>query len=262
MYDRQLLLLGAKRNAVLDLHEIESYGRDSYGDPDHVCIYGLRPAEWHARGIRLLGRTAVECTRDEFADRIGRDVAAVAAARGERGTGPLLIDPFAGSGNTLYWLATHLAVQRGFGFELDPGVFALTRQNLAALTLPIDVLNVDFEQGLERVEAGAGQLVVAFVAPPWGDALDPVEGLDLRGTYPPVTDVVARLGRHFAHSPMLFAVQVHERIAADSLRELSARFEWSSTRIYDLLAPGQNQGILLGTIGWRPPEAAPVGAPA
>ena len=71
-YDRALLLLGAKRNAVLELVEVQAYGRDSYRNPDYVCIYGLRPAEWYAKGIRLLGRTAVECTRDELADRIGR----------------------------------------------------------------------------------------------------------------------------------------------------------------------------------------------
>ena len=78
-YDLQLLLAGSRRDAVLDLAEIHAYGSDSYGDPDYVSIYGLRPLDWFARGIRLLGRTAVECTRDELADRIGKDVAAVAA---------------------------------------------------------------------------------------------------------------------------------------------------------------------------------------
>ena len=55
-YDRQLLLLGPKRNVVLDLAEVHRDGSDSYGDPDYVAIFGLTPAEWYARGIRLLGR--------------------------------------------------------------------------------------------------------------------------------------------------------------------------------------------------------------
>ena len=76
--DRQLLLAGAERNAILDLTEVQRYGTESWGDPDYVCIYGLRPREWYGRGIRILGRTAVECTRDELADNIGRDIAAVA----------------------------------------------------------------------------------------------------------------------------------------------------------------------------------------
>jgi len=37
-YDRHLLLEGAKRNAVLDLTEVQRYGMESWGDPDYVCI--------------------------------------------------------------------------------------------------------------------------------------------------------------------------------------------------------------------------------
>src|SRR5262249_58205371 len=76
LYDRALLLHGAKRNDVLTLAEVEQYGRDSFADPDYVSIYGMLPKEWYGRGVRLLGRTAVECTRDALGDRIGRDVAA------------------------------------------------------------------------------------------------------------------------------------------------------------------------------------------
>jgi hypothetical protein len=152
-YDRQLLLAGAKRNAVLELQEVERYGIDSYGDVDYVSIYGLRPSEWYARGVRLLGRTAVECTRDSLCDAIGREVAAVL-----RPASPLVVDLFTGSGNTLYWLLRHLPAARGLGFETDRIVFALTRQNVAALALPIDVRNVDYAAGLadlqERGAAG------------------------------------------------------------------------------------------------------------
>jgi hypothetical protein len=66
-----------KRNQVLELWEVERYGTDSYGDAEYVSVYGMMPAEWHARGIRLLARTAVECTRDVLGDAIARDVAAV-----------------------------------------------------------------------------------------------------------------------------------------------------------------------------------------
>jgi len=250
-YDRQLLLLGAKRNAVLELAEVQAYGRDSYDDADYVCIYGLRPAEWYAKGVRLLGRTAVECTRDVLADRIGRDVAVVAGSRVSGGR-PLLIDPFAGSGNTLYWLARHLSVAHAVGFELDPGVFALTEKNLAALALPIEVLNVDYRSALGRVLPAAEQLVVAFIAPPWGDALDPSSGLDLRRTHPPIREITERLSRHFAKNPVLFVIQVHETVHEVSLNELSAAFDWSTLKIYDLVAQGGNHGILLATCRWHP----------
>ena len=38
-------------------------------------------------------------------------------------------------------------------------------------------------------------------------------------------------------------------IHPDSMAELRARFTWSTLRIYELNAPGQNHGILLGTNG-------------
>jgi hypothetical protein len=98
-YGRQLLLLGAKRNSVLELWEVLRYGADTFGDANYVSIYGLQPAEWYARGIRLLGRTAVECTPDHVADQIGRDVAEVV---GFTTATTMVIDPFAGSANTLY----------------------------------------------------------------------------------------------------------------------------------------------------------------
>src|ERR1700722_3409063 len=63
LYDRALLLHGPKRNEILTLDEVGQYGIDSFSDVDYLSIYGLKPAEWYARGIRLLGRTAVECTR-------------------------------------------------------------------------------------------------------------------------------------------------------------------------------------------------------
>src|SRR5262247_1137965 len=108
LHDRALLLGGAKRNKVLALWEVQRYGRDSYHDPDYVSVYGMPPAEWYAKGIRLLGRTAVECTRDPLGAAIGADVAAIAAMAPDAGR-PLVIDLFAGSGNTLYWLLRHLA---------------------------------------------------------------------------------------------------------------------------------------------------------
>src|SRR5262249_16021771 len=73
VHDRGVVLHGGKRNQVLTLAEVEQYGLDSFADPDYVRIYGMTPKEWYGRGIRLLGRTAVECTRDTLADRIGRD---------------------------------------------------------------------------------------------------------------------------------------------------------------------------------------------
>ena len=247
-YGRELLLHGEKRNAVLDLLEIHRFGTDSYGDANYLSIYGLQPAQWHARGIRLLGRTAVECTRDQLASAIGRDVAALAQDTAQA----VVVDPFAGSGNTLYWLLRHLPGAQGLGFELDSGVFELTRRNLSIMGLPIEVLNVDYVAGLSRIHAAPGSLLVVFIAPPWGQALDPIDGLDLSRTEPPVTEIVDQLLRDFAHCRLVCAIQIYENLQPESLTELQARFEWQTVRMYSLNASGQNHGIMLGTSGWKP----------
>jgi hypothetical protein len=181
VYDRGFLLSEAKRNAVLTLAEVQAYGRDSFGDPDYVCLYGLEPAAWYARGVRVLGRTAVECTRDRLADLIGRDVAAIACSAGTS-AGVLIVDPFAGSANTLHWIQRHLDADRGIGFELDESVCGLTRENLAIASPKIELVHGDYAAGLAALDVPNDCLVVVFIAPPWGSALSAAHGLDLRET--------------------------------------------------------------------------------
>ena len=247
-YDRRLLL-GEKRNEVAELWEVESYGRDSFGDPDFVSIYGLKPADWYGRGVRLLGRTAVECTRDLFADLLARDIAAVAGtvATGEES---IVIDPFVGSGNTLYWITRHVQPGRSVGFEQDDVVFELTRRNLSIMSLGIDVHHESYEQGLERLTARDGELVIVFISPPWGEALDPETGLDLRRTTPPVAAVIDLAIAVFHPHKLLFAVQAYESVNADSLAEVTARFDSSALNVYDINPQAKNPGLLLGTVGW------------
>ena len=250
-YDRRLLLLGPKRNHVLELWEVERYGADSFGDPDYVSVFGMRPEAWYARGVRLLGRTAVECTRDVLAKAIGADVARIASTCPTAGA-TLVVDPFCGSGNTLHWITSHVPDARGVGVELDPTVFDLTRRNLAALALPIEVVHADHRTALPEVRPRADDLVVTFVAPPWGEALSETAGLDLRRTSPPVAEILDLLNGVFGTNRLLCAIQVFERTDEASLEELRPRFDWSEVRIYDCNASGQNHGILLGTRGWAP----------
>jgi hypothetical protein len=94
-------------------------------------------------------------------------------------------------------------------------------------------------------------LVIAFLAPPWGEALSPTAGLDLRLTEPPVTEVVGALSANIAN-PLLCAIQVFETVDLSAQAEVESRFDWSQQRIYEFNAPGANHGLLLGTSRWRP----------
>jgi hypothetical protein len=42
-YDRDFLLSPGKRNELLELWEVEKFGRDCFDDPDHVHLYGMTP---------------------------------------------------------------------------------------------------------------------------------------------------------------------------------------------------------------------------
>src|SRR5215470_10052695 len=94
VYDRALMLHGSKRNEILSLADIQKYGVDSFADAGYISIYGMQPEEWYRRGVRVLGRTAVECTRDALGDRIGLDIASV--AKHMLPSHFVVIDPFAG----------------------------------------------------------------------------------------------------------------------------------------------------------------------
>jgi hypothetical protein len=248
-HDRGYLLGERKRNEVLALWEVRRYGRDSFGDADYVSIYGLTPEQWYSRGVRLLARTVVECTRDRLADLIGRDIAAVA---GTAASDSVVVDPSAGSANTLWWITRYVSAKRAIGFELDDAVFEASRRNLSILGFDVALLHEGHEAGLEGLSVSEDQLLIVFVAPPWGDALSELTGLDLRQTRPPVSTVVDLVKRTFGSNRVLLATQVHERLVADSLADATSRCDWSALRKYDIDAPGRNHGLLLGTLGWRP----------
>jgi predicted RNA methylase len=246
-HDRSYLL-GERRNDVLALWEVQQYGRDSFGDPDYVSVYGMKPDEWYARGIRLLARTVVECTRDRLSELIGRDIAAVAATAPVTSSS-VVVDPFAGSGNTLYWIKRLVLAREGVGFELDDAVFELSRRNLAIVGLDIALTHEGHEAGLTALSIPEDQLLIVFVAPPWGAALGR-SGLDLRRTEPPAAGIVDLIKSTFPKHKALVAVQVYESILAESLTDLTSRCDWSRLKTYDIDARGKNHGLLLGALGW------------
>ena len=251
VYDRVFLLLGPKRNQVLTLDEVRQYGIDSFSDPDYVRIYGMAPIVWYRQGIRLLGRTAVECTRDALASRIGWDIAGI-VARLPKTTHSTVIDPFAGSCNTLYWILRYLPSLHGMACEFDQQVYELTKRNIASLDRRIDLQPGNYQSFLVECGLPPNHDLVFFVAPPWGTALDEVAGLDLRCTTPPITDVIGFIKTTYPSQRMLVAIQVCEKLNPTSLREIQAQLDWSDLRIYDLNDAGKNHGILLGTSGWKP----------
>jgi 16S rRNA G966 N2-methylase RsmD len=243
------MLSDEKRNDVLALWEIQRYGLDSFDDPDYLCLYGLKPKDWYTRGVRILARTAVECTRDRLADLIGGDIADLARTAPSV-SGSVVIDPFAGSGNTLYWIKRRVEAGRAVGFELDEAVFEASRRNLSILNLEIELVRQDRATALRAMRIPQDQLVIVFVAPPWGDALSEEFGLDLSRTKPPITQIIDFVADTYRSHKLLFATQVHERVDPVSVADVTARLDRSELRTYDVDTSGRNHGVLLGTRGW------------
>jgi hypothetical protein len=253
-YDRAFLLSEQKRNQVMELWEVWQYGLDSYADADYVCVYGMKPAEWYRRGIRLLARTTVECVRDLLGASIGQDVARVIQDVAPS-TKCVIIDPFAGSCNSLYWLLRQVPAATGIACEWDPTIYELTRQNMLVLDWPIQLIQGDYRVVLSDYMFSPDHLLIVFVAPPWGDALDALTGLDLRRTQPPVATIIDDIDRTYAANPILYVTQVHQTVEPASLADLRTRFDWSEGRIYAINSEGMQHGILLGTSRWTPKTA-------
>jgi hypothetical protein len=138
-------------------------------------------------------------------------------------------------------------------------VFQLTSRNLAILNLSIEVSNCDYKTGLSALTMAQDQLLIAFIAPPWGDALNKSTGLDLRRTTPPITEIVDVLIGIAGKNPLLCAIQIYETLDPASLAELIPRFSWSAKRMYGLNVPGQNHGLFMGTRRWVPWAATKAG---
>jgi hypothetical protein len=248
-YDRDFLLSPEKRNQLIELWEVEKYGRDCFNDPDHVHLYGMPPKAWYERGVRILARTCLEAVKDPLGNKIGSDIAEVVApAVGNRPIG--VVDPFAGSCNGLYAILRHLPGAKGIGFEVESAVFALTTRNIAHLNAPIELVNGGYHDLVRSRTHPADHLVVVFGAPPWGDALQPDTGLHLDRTKPPILEIVHDFEQVYGAQPVLYVIEVHEVNEPKALKAVEAAFDWSDLRIYDVNAPGLQHGVLLGTRRW------------
>jgi predicted RNA methylase len=255
IYERAFLLSPEKRNQVMKLWEVHKYGVDSFSDSDYVSIYGMPPAKWYRRGIRLLARTTVECARDSLGELVGKDVEIVIHQAPSAKFN--VVDPFAGSCNSLYWILRHVRDSKGIAFEIDKTIFEITKRNLSLLDMDINLVNGDYKSLLRNYGFPVDDFIIVNVAPPWGDALNKISGLDLRRTKPPITEVVDYVDDIYKEHPILWVTQVHQTIDSISLADLKKRFDWSALRIYDINIEGMKHGVLLGTSRWKPATSPP-----
>ncbi len=248
-YDRDFLLSPEKRNQLVELWEVEKYGRDCFDDPDHVHLYGMPPKEWYRRGVRILARTCLEAVKDPLGNKIGSDIAdSLAACPTHLPIG--VVDPFAGSCNGLNAILRHLPGAKGIGFEIDPVVFDLTTRNIAQLDAPIELFHDSYANLAALRRHPPDHLIVVFLAPPWGDALRPDTGLHLDRTKPPILEIIRDFEQVYGSQPVLYVTEVHEVNEPKALRAVEEALDRSQLDIYDVNVPGLQHGVLIGSRRW------------
>ena len=194
-------LLGPRRYDVLSLDEVVEAGRVIFGDPDGLTFYGLAPAAWYARGIRLLGRTCVEATPDVTARPIGRTVHAMLGSHQAVG----VVDLFAGSGNLMLHVAQALSAE-ACGLEADEAVWRQTDANLRILETPTCVRLGDWRSYFD--DPLTVDTTVYVLSPPWGKAFSFASGLDITRTDPPIPLIVDAIAAR-DRAPRCYAVVQH-----------------------------------------------------
>lgn len=216
-------LLGPARTRVLTGDELCHAGQVFHGRPEGLSLYGVPAPSMVRSGLRLLGRTAIECSVDDHCAPFAEALAACLAREPDLSPG-YVADLFCGSGNIGFHLRARLGLPV-FAAELDPAVHAATRHNFRVLGLDLDLRHADYRELLACLPPPrAGDVVV--VEPPWGAALTR-SGLDVTATEPPVPAILADIRAARAGVPCLVALQVvvvgtEDTITRPSLRRCFA----------------------------------------
>lgn len=207
-------LLGPSRTRTLAGHELMEVGRLVYGDADQMSLYGVPSSRMAERGLRLLGRTAIECSVDAYSAAVADRVAGCCPGAPAPEPGAFVADLFCGSGNMGFHLGRRLGLAV-HASDLDPLVHDHTRHNLTALGIDIDLQLLDYRDMLGKLGAASPQDTYV-VEPPWGPAFTPL-GLDLAATSPPVPQILADIAASRAGTPCLVVIKTNDQIARDSL---------------------------------------------
>lgn len=210
-FDYRDRLLGPQRFHPLTTLELCQTGRIVYGTPDRFSLYGIPAPGMEAAGLRVLGRTAIECVIDAYAIKVA---AAIAQLRDTQDSATVIIDLFCGSGNFGFQLQRGLRC-RTYASELDVNVYEATRNNFDRVAAQIDLQLSDYRALLYQVPGGRPDDIY-IVEPPWGPALSE-DGLDLGQTSPPVPEIIDDICRSRQGRSCLIVIKTNDRIANNSL---------------------------------------------
>ncbi|MFP8945284.1 class I SAM-dependent methyltransferase [Streptomyces fenghuangensis] len=207
-------LLGPLRNQVLTTDQLCEAGRLMCGRPEKLSLYGVPAPEMEARGLRILGRTAIECTKDPHPVAVAGAIAEIEADAPEADGEAMVVDLFCGSGNFGHHLGRRLG-RPVYASELDPAVHEVSRRNLDRVGSTVDLRLADYRDLLGMLPARS-ERDIYLVEPAWGPALTP-DGLDLARTSPPVPEIIGNIHRSRDRVPCMVVIETSDRVLHGSL---------------------------------------------
>lgn len=223
-------LLDDPRQKPLSFREVRKAGWQLANNPNDLSIYGMSPFTWYALGLRIIPRTAVELTRDLHAAFLASAIKRTFTSLGIQIAD--VIDPFAGSGNTLFHVATALHAQRAIGIEHHPIIADLTNRNFHRLRMfgRLRKTNAEIIGGnwTDAPNIMRDRPTLIFLSPPWGEAFNS-DGLDLSKTTPPIDSILRTLSAAVRTSPLFVAVQSYPKTVTSSVDELTKRYKTHPT---------------------------------
>jgi hypothetical protein len=138
----------------------------------------------------------------------------------------------------------------GLGFEFDQAIFEMSTRNIASLNAPIRLVHGDYRTLMREHRFPTTHRIIAFLAPPWANALNAEIGLNLDLTKPPIGQIIDDFERVYPENPILYVVEIHERLVPRPVAALRKRFQWSELKVYEIAGPTGRHGILMGTTRW------------
>jgi hypothetical protein len=119
----------SSQNRVLSLDEILLVSRSYYGDEGLLSLFGKKPKSFYNMGIRILGRSAIECSIDAHSIGMAKSIKKLKRALFPHEEA-VILDLFLGSGNLLYHTAKALGFPTAIGIENNREIYSHTKNNL------------------------------------------------------------------------------------------------------------------------------------
>ncbi len=215
----------------LRLRDVRRAAERLSGDPNDLRLFGMSTLVWYMLGVRILGRTAIEATRDPQARFVGWAVAETLRQHDYKIQ--TVIDPFAGSGNSLYHLMKATSAPLGIGIEADAEIYRRTKSNFDVLQRwkrlrgsHVDIRHGDWSDYRSFL---GDQATLMHLDPPWGDAFNR-DGLDLRVTHPPILHILSDIARSKGPAPVFVAISTMPQVVQESVEEIRANHRTFATR--------------------------------